>query len=74
LILDPFWGATKRGLDLLISILVLVILTPILLIIIIIIRLDSEGPALYWQERVGKGGRIFKMVKFRTMYLDAEEN
>jgi lipopolysaccharide/colanic/teichoic acid biosynthesis glycosyltransferase len=46
--------------------------TPILLIIAIVVRLDSPGPALFRQSRIGRGGRSFKMLKFRTMQLGTE--
>lgn len=44
------------------------------LIIAVLIKLDSKGPVFFIQERVGQGGRIYKMIKFRTMYIDAEKN
>ncbi len=46
---------------------------PLFLVIAIAIKLDSEGKILFVQERLGKGGRVFKMFKFRTMYPDADE-
>ena len=64
----------KRGFDIIASfILVLILLVP-MLIIAIIIRLDSKGPALFRQERLGKGGKPFTMLKFRTMHIDAEKD
>ena len=51
----------------------LVLLIP-MVIIGIVIRLDSEGPAIFKQERLGKGGKPFTMYKFRSMHLDAEVN
>ncbi|MBU1182145.1 MAG: sugar transferase [Proteobacteria bacterium] len=60
----------KRIFDLFLSLcLVLVLLFPILLIAIMV-RLTSNGPALYWSDRVGVGNKIFKMPKFRTMRID----
>jgi sugar transferase (PEP-CTERM system associated) len=47
---------------------------PIMIIIAIAIKLDSHGPILYLQERVGRNGRIFKMIKFRSMRVDSEAN
>jgi sugar transferase (PEP-CTERM system associated) len=47
---------------------------PILIITALLIKLDSRGPVLYNQERVGKNGRIFTLMKFRSMRLDAEKN
>jgi exopolysaccharide biosynthesis polyprenyl glycosylphosphotransferase len=71
--LMPFWEKlTKRLLDIIISILVLLIMMPVIIVISIAIKLDSKGPAIYSQERVGKKGRLFTMYKFRTMRTDAE--
>jgi len=67
------WNAVnKRAFDLVFSALGLVVLSPVLLLIAIWVRLDSPGPALYAQERMGMNGRRFRMLKFRTMRLDAE--
>jgi lipopolysaccharide/colanic/teichoic acid biosynthesis glycosyltransferase len=54
------------------AILGLIFLFPILLLIGTIIRLDSRGPALFWQTRVGRGGQNFRMLKFRTMQVGTE--
>jgi lipopolysaccharide/colanic/teichoic acid biosynthesis glycosyltransferase len=62
----------KRALDLLISILGLLLLSPLLLLLALWIKLDSRGPVLYRGKRVGKDGRPFVMYKFRTMVLGAE--
>lgn len=62
---------TKRLLDLSLASLALVILIPLMCIIAIWVRIDSPGPALFRQERVGKGGRTFAMLKFRSMRTDA---
>jgi sugar transferase (PEP-CTERM system associated) len=64
----------KRGLDILGSVLGLTVSIPVSLIVSIAIKLDSMGPILYRQERVGKDGEIFLLLKFRSMYTDAEEN
>jgi len=69
----PFWEkALKRLLDLVISIIVLILTAPLMLGIAILVRMTSEGPAIYRQERVGKNGRHFTIYKFRTMYKNAE--
>jgi exopolysaccharide biosynthesis polyprenyl glycosylphosphotransferase len=69
----PSWEANlKRILDITVSVLALAITFPLLLIIALLIRLDSRGPVLYAQERVGQYGRIFLLFKFRTMRTDAE--
>jgi lipopolysaccharide/colanic/teichoic acid biosynthesis glycosyltransferase len=57
----------KRVIDILITLVALVVLWPVLLIVAVLIRLDSPGPALFVQKRIGKGGRPFKIYKFRTM-------
>jgi exopolysaccharide biosynthesis polyprenyl glycosylphosphotransferase len=62
----------KRGMDLAISLPALILLSPLLALIAISIKLDSRGPALFRQVRVGKEGRCFKLAKFRTMVDDAE--
>jgi len=67
--LYPF---AKRTLDILLSALGLVVLSPLLLLIGVAIRLDSRGPALYRGERAGLGGLRFHMYKFRSMVVDQE--
>jgi len=62
----------KRSLDILVSSLGLLALSPFLVILAIVIKLDSRGPLFYKQVRVGLDGRHFKMIKFRTMIPDAE--
>lgn len=63
----------KRIFDILVSLIMLVILSPILLIIAIIIKVDSSGPVLYRQERVTQCGKVFRVCKFRTMVKDADK-
>lgn len=63
----------KRVIDIIVSLLLLLILLPFFLIISIIIKIDSSGPVFFLQERVGKNGKKFKMLKFRTMYKDNDE-
>jgi exopolysaccharide biosynthesis polyprenyl glycosylphosphotransferase len=62
----------KRALDVLGSFLLLVALAPLFLLVALVIRLESPGPVLFAQTRVGKWGRLFTMWKFRSMYVDAE--
>lgn len=52
----------------------LLLLSPLLFIVSVLIRLDSPGPIFFIQERIGKDGQPFKLIKFRTMYLDAEKH
>jgi exopolysaccharide biosynthesis polyprenyl glycosylphosphotransferase len=63
----------KRALDIAVSALGLLLLSPVLLLIGVLIRLGSRGPVFYAQERMGMDGRRFKMIKFRTMVSDAEK-
>lgn len=63
----------KRGIDIICSSIGLIVLSPILVIIAIIIKLDSSGPIIFKQERVGYKGRRFFMYKFRSMVVNAEE-
>ncbi|MBQ6677892.1 MAG: sugar transferase [Clostridia bacterium] len=62
----------KRALDILIAFLSLVILSPVLLITAIAVKIDSKGPALFKQTRLGRGGKEFKILKFRSMVVNAE--
>ncbi len=62
----------KRGLDLVVSIPFLIALSPLLLAVALSIKLGSKGPVFFRQVRIGKGGKPFRMVKFRTMVPDAE--
>ncbi len=62
----------KRLIDIVVSILAMVILSPVLLAIALAVRLDSPGPILYSSERIGKKARVFKCIKFRTMVRDAD--
>jgi len=63
----------KRGMDVLLSLLILVFSLPILLLIPLLIRMESRGSSLYRQKRVGEKGRIYEIYKFRSMFENAEE-
>lgn len=63
----------KRIFDVLVSLILLIILSPVFLIIAIAIKIDSKGPIFYKQERVTQYGRIFKIFKFRTMVQNADK-
>ncbi|HPP06736.1 MAG TPA: sugar transferase, partial [Syntrophorhabdaceae bacterium] len=74
----PIWQTPeklliKRVVDILISGIMIILCIPLWIIIPMLIRRDSEGPAFYIQERVGKNGRLFKMYKFRTMIVGADK-
>lgn len=73
--LMPAWQQyIKRGFDILVSIIALIILSPVFLFTAIGVKLSSKGPVIYSQERVGKHGRSFMMHKFRSMVSNAEAN
>ena len=63
----------KRAMDITLAGLALLVLAPVFAVIAVLIRLDSEGPSLFAQERVGRGGRTFRIVKFRSMNSAAPE-
>ena len=69
----PWNGWLKRGLDLLLGGALALITLPICIIVAILIKLDSKGPALFIQERLGYRGRNFPCLKFRTMRVDTED-
>jgi sugar transferase (PEP-CTERM system associated) len=64
----------KRMIDLISAIVILLLVLPFLPIIVLVIKLDSAGPILFRQKRVGKRGKIYVLYKFRTMTVDAEKN
>ena len=70
---DSLLLAVKRMIDVTVSGLALLLLAPIGLLLALAIKLDSRGPVLFVQERVGLGGRRFRFFKFRTMVPDAEQ-
>jgi lipopolysaccharide/colanic/teichoic acid biosynthesis glycosyltransferase len=64
------WTSIKRGFDCCAATLGLIALTPLFLLIAFAIKRNSKGPIFYTQQRVGLGGKIFRFVKFRSMYLE----
>jgi len=64
-----FYRFVKRGFDIFNSLLALIVLSPVLLFIIIGIKISSKGPVLYKSERVGKNGKSFTLLKFRSMHI-----
>ncbi|MEO7124038.1 MAG: sugar transferase [Lacisediminihabitans sp.] len=64
----------KRALDVAASSVAIVLLLPLCAVLAVLITSDSPGPVLFWQERVGREGRIFRMLKFRSMVVDAADN
>ncbi|HXK58726.1 MAG TPA: sugar transferase [Acidobacteriota bacterium] len=70
---EPLERFLKRSFDLAGAAVGLVVLLPVILLVAVIIKLTSPGPVFYMQERVGFGGRLFKVIKFRTMIDGAED-
>jgi lipopolysaccharide/colanic/teichoic acid biosynthesis glycosyltransferase len=70
----PYYRTIKRAFELVLCLIAAPVLIPCGLIIVILILLDSPGPALFVQKRIGKGGRPFKIIKFRTMHHDIDKS
>lgn len=70
----PFYTFVKTVFDYAAALVLLVLLSPVFLVLVIMIRRDSPGPAIFTQERLGKNGKIFKIYKLRSMYIDAEKD
>lgn len=64
----PLYEIVKRGLDIVLSLIALLMLAPLFIVTAILIKLDSPGSVFYRQQRLGKDGRPFDMLKFRSMY------
>lgn len=71
-LLSPFNRFLKRVFDLVVSFTATILLLPLFLVMAVIIKIDSRGPVLFVQERFKKEGKKFKLLKFRTMYVDAD--
>src|SRR3990172_4476350 len=67
-----FLDRAKRGMDLIIASSLLILCLPLFLLLATIIKLDSPGPVLFRQTRVGREGRLFEIIKFRTMFCRGE--
>lgn len=67
------YSAFKRAVDFVLALILAILLLPTFVVIAILIKIDSPGPVLFRQERVGKNGRIFKILKFRTMSKNNED-
>jgi exopolysaccharide biosynthesis polyprenyl glycosylphosphotransferase len=70
--MEGFGLVIKRAFDLVVSLILIVVLSPLWLLLAIAIAVSSRGPILYRQERVGQAGRLFTLYKFRSMVSDAE--
>jgi exopolysaccharide biosynthesis polyprenyl glycosylphosphotransferase len=66
-------GVAKRLFDVIVSTLLIVVLSPVLALVAILVKMESQGPVLFRQGRVGMEGEPFRMLKFRSMVLDAEK-
>ena len=73
--LMPLWQrVVKRIFDIVVSLTVLILLSPVFIFAAIMVKLGSSGPIFFRQQRMGNKGRYFEMIKFRSMYEDAEIN
>jgi exopolysaccharide biosynthesis polyprenyl glycosylphosphotransferase len=70
--LTPFQQQLKRGTDIFLSLIAIILLSPLYLFLIIGVKVTSKGPIFYRQERIGLLGKPFKIIKFRSMVVDAE--
>lgn len=70
----PFRTFVKRSFDVVVSALMLLAAAPVMVVTAIAIALESSGPVIYRQERVGRGGRVFEVLKFRSMCTNAESD
>lgn len=68
-----FYRAVKRFLDITASFLGLVLLSPLLLAVSLLIKIDSRGPVIFRQKRIGRNGKVFEIYKFRSMCVGAEK-
>lgn len=69
----PIQQTIKRLMDIVLSLTAIILTSPILLLVAIAIKMDSKGPILFNQERIGHKQKLFNMYKFRSMVIDAEE-
>ncbi len=73
--LMPEWEKKiKRLMDIILSFMLIIITSPATLVASLLIKLESKGPIFYKQERAGMNGKVFKIIKFRTMVVDAEKH
>lgn len=71
----PIWQVTvKRLIDVFVSLLAVILLTPLYLVLALLVKFSSPGPIFFLQERIGKNGRTFNIIKYRTMYVGSEKN
>ena len=70
---ENVYQSFKRTSDVVISAMALVALSPIMLLTAVLVKIDSKGPAFLVQERIGQDGKLFKMYKYRSMVVGADE-
>ena len=68
------YNITKKVLDFVLSLIGLILLSPIFLVLIILIKKNSKGPIFFKQKRFGKDKKFFDIYKFRTMYVDTPKD
>lgn len=66
-------SSSKRVVDVVFAVLLLIFLCPVLLAVALVVKLTSKGPVLYWSQRVGKNNELFTMPKFRSMLIDTPQ-
>lgn len=71
--MKSFYMIVKRLIDIFLSIIGIIIISPVLLITAIAIKIDSKGPVIFKQKRIGKDGKVFEIYKFRSMVVGAEK-
>lgn len=70
----PIWQQTiKRFIDVIFSVIAIILLIPVYIVLAIGVKMSSQGPIFFKQDRIGLNGKPFKIIKFRTMYTDAEK-
>jgi exopolysaccharide biosynthesis polyprenyl glycosylphosphotransferase len=72
-VMPPWQQALKRFIDISVSLVALLLLIPIYIVLAIAVTFSSKGPVFFLQDRIGINGHVFKIIKFRTMYVDAEK-
>lgn len=73
-LMEEWQYSIKRLMDILVSLVAIIVLLPVYLFTALMVKLSSPGPVFYAQERIGYGGKPFKMHKFRSMYVNSEQN
>lgn len=72
--MPPWQKSMKRVMDIVLSMMALILLFPLMIVISLLVKTGSKGPVFFKQERIGYRGRPFHIIKFRTMFTDAEKN